>query len=120
MEGYHVVRRSDRYWARLSTDLIIEQVLTRNNKTTGGMTRGRGMMDLQRAAWLLSTPASADVNCAMQELTGVTYEPSEQHKETTQAPLVKDFDDSITILKYGRERNPFSNNQQELFNIHTR
>ena len=30
MEGYHVVRRSDRFWAGLSTDLIIEQVLIRH------------------------------------------------------------------------------------------
>ncbi len=30
MEGYHVVRRSDRFWAGLSTDLIIEQVLMRD------------------------------------------------------------------------------------------
>lgn len=27
MEGLHVVRRSDRFWAGLSTDLIIEQVI---------------------------------------------------------------------------------------------
>jgi len=33
--GYHVVRRSDRYWAGLSTDLLIEQVLMRSVKTTG-------------------------------------------------------------------------------------
>ena len=26
MNGYHVARRSDRYWGGLSTDLIIEQV----------------------------------------------------------------------------------------------
>ena len=32
--GYHVVRRRDRYWAGLSTDLIIEQVLMRSLKTT--------------------------------------------------------------------------------------
>ena len=30
----HVVRRSDRYWAGLSTDLVIEQVLMRSLKTT--------------------------------------------------------------------------------------
>ena len=27
--GYHTVRRSDKFWARLWTDLIIEQVMTR-------------------------------------------------------------------------------------------
>ena len=36
----HVVRRSNRYWAGLSTDLIIEQVLMRSLKTSGGLTRG--------------------------------------------------------------------------------
>ncbi|KAG1678576.1 hypothetical protein GQR58_013380 [Nymphon striatum] len=46
--GYHVVRRSDRYWAGLSTDLLIEQVLMRSVKTTGGLTRGRGMSEPQR------------------------------------------------------------------------
>ena len=38
----HVVRRSERFWAELSSDLIIEQVLMRSVKTTGGLTRGRG------------------------------------------------------------------------------
>ena len=42
MYGYHVLRRSDRYWAGLSTDLVIEQVLMRSVKTSGGLIRGRG------------------------------------------------------------------------------
>ena len=29
LNGFHVIRRSDRYWAGLSSDLIIEQVLMR-------------------------------------------------------------------------------------------
>lgn len=39
-EGFHVVRWSDRLWAGLSVDLIIEQVLVRSMKTSGGLTRG--------------------------------------------------------------------------------
>ena len=46
LKGYHVVRRSDEYWAGLSTDLVIEQELLRSLKSTGGMTRGRGMDEL--------------------------------------------------------------------------
>ena len=53
--GFHVVRRSDRYWAGLSTDLLIEQVVMRSAKTTGGLTRGHGMSESQRITWLLST-----------------------------------------------------------------
>ena len=31
-DGYHVIRRSDRYWAGLSTALIVEQMLMRSLK----------------------------------------------------------------------------------------
>ena len=46
--GVHVVRRSNPLWAGLSTDLVIEQVLKRSLKTSGGLTRGRGMTERQR------------------------------------------------------------------------
>ena len=37
-DGLHVIRRSDRLWAGLSSDLIIDQVLMRSMKTSGGLT----------------------------------------------------------------------------------
>ena len=46
-KGFHIVRRSDRFWAGLSTDLLIEQVLMRSMKTQGGLTRGKGMTEIQ-------------------------------------------------------------------------
>ena len=59
VERYHVIRRIDRYWVGLSADMIIEQVLMRSLRTTGVLTRGSVMTELQRLMWLLSTPASA-------------------------------------------------------------
>ena len=59
IDGIHVVRRSDRKWAGLSTDLGIEQVLMRSMKTSGGLARGRGMTQQQRLIWLLSMPVCA-------------------------------------------------------------
>ena len=56
-EGYHVIRRSDRYWDGLSADMIIEHGLIRSLKATGGLTRWSGMTESQRLVWLLSTPA---------------------------------------------------------------
>lgn len=107
-EGLHVVRRSDRPWAGLSTDLVIEQCLMCSIKTTGGLTRGRGLTETQRLVWVLSTPACAEMNSAMQELTGVTYATSDQHKEATAARLARDTSDTQQILKYLSQRNPFS------------
>ena len=71
--GLHCARRSDRFWAGLSTDLMIEQVLMRSVKTSGGLTRGKGFSETQRLVWLMSMPACAEVNDAMQTLTGVRY-----------------------------------------------
>lgn len=82
-QGLHVIRRSDRYWAGLFPDLIIEQVLMRSVKATGGLTRGRGMNEIQRLVWLLSSPACAEINYAIQELTSISYTASEQHKDST-------------------------------------
>ena len=53
-EGNFVVRRSDRYWAGLPADQVIEQTLMRPLKSSGGLTRGSGMSDINRAVWLLS------------------------------------------------------------------
>jgi len=69
MSGSQVVRRSDKFWAGLSTNLVIEQVLTRSVKYVGAMTRGRGMTAAQRAQWLLSMPACVEINSAVQCFT---------------------------------------------------
>ena len=50
IDGFHVVRRSDRKWAGLSTDLGIEQVLMRTIKTSEDSTKRRGMTEQK---WLM-------------------------------------------------------------------
>lgn len=40
LNGHHVIRRSDRYYAGLSCDLTIEQFLNRGIKSRKGLTRG--------------------------------------------------------------------------------
>ena len=71
VSGFHVVRRSDRLWTALSTDL--KQVLTRSLKTSEGLTRGRGITEQQRLIWLLSMPACAETNRLFQGITRVQY-----------------------------------------------
>ena len=107
-DGLHVVRRSDCYWAGLSTDLAIEQVLMRSIKTSGGLTQGRGMSETQRLVWLMSMPSCAEVNNAMQNLTGVMYHTSEQHKETTKARQERDYKDTNELITFLSQRNPFN------------
>lgn len=108
LSRYHVLRRTDRFWAGLSCDLVIEQELMRSVKTSGGLTRGRGVGEAQRAQWLLSMPACADINNALQILTGVGFQTSDQHKETSTARKERDHKDITTILTFVEDRHPFS------------
>ena len=117
-DGFHVVRRSNRFWAGLSTDLVIEQVLMRSLKTSGGLTRGRGMTERQRLIWLLSMPACAEINRAMLELTGVSYSTSERNKDMTKSRQARDMKDTQTLLVALAERNPLTPNAN-LINVMT-
>ena len=106
-QGMHVIRRSNRFWAGLSPDLVIEQVLMRSLKTTGGLTRGRSMTETQRLVWCLSRPACEEINSAMQQLTSVPYETSELHKDISQARQTRDTADSEKLMSFIERRSPF-------------
>ncbi|GFR65220.1 hypothetical protein ElyMa_005525200 [Elysia marginata] len=105
--GHHVLRRSDRFWAGLSPDLVIEQTLMRSVKSIGGLTHGRGMGGLQRTLWLLSRPACADMNSAMKQVTGNDNATLCQHAESSQSRLKRDDKDVRSLLNYLLSRNPF-------------
>ena len=56
------------------------------------------MGEAQRAGWLLSMPACADINNAMVDLSGVGFHTSDQHKEVSHARKERD-----RIVKAGEE-----------------
>ena len=105
--GLHVVRRSDRLWGGLSSDLIIEQCLMRNLKTSGGLTHGSGMSELQRNIWTLSMPACVKVHESMQEICQTMKETGEQNTDLGTSRVSRDWKDTQTVTEFLRERNPF-------------
>ena len=50
--GYHCIRCTNRYWADLWPDLVIEQCMTRAKKSSGDLTRGRSMSETTRNLWV--------------------------------------------------------------------
>ena len=79
VEGYHTVRRSERLWAGLWTDIVIEQVLMRSLKSRGGLTRGRGMTESVQQQWVYSMHACVALHDAMTSLTGKNHTTSHKH-----------------------------------------
>lgn len=109
VDGLFVLRRSENYWAGIYSDLYIEQVLMKNIKAVGGLTRGRGFEQSTSLIWVLSTPACGEVNRAMTEVTGLQdIKEEEVHKDRSAARMTRDAKDLQTILNYFSERKPFS------------
>ena len=108
MNGFHVIRRSNQYWAGLSSDLVIEQTLVRSLKSTGGLTRGSGFNEHQRTLWTMPRPVTSAYNHAMQEFIQVVYTTSEQHKESTYARVNRDKADREMLIEKLADFSPFT------------
>ena len=66
------------------------------------------MTEQQRLTWLLAMPACAEINRAMQELSGSKYSINEQNKETGKSRQRRDMKDTHTPLLTLSGRNPFA------------
>jgi hypothetical protein len=111
-EQGHTIRRSDRRWAGLSADLVIEQEYMRSLKTSGGLTGGGGMTEEQRAIWVLSRPACLEVNLLMQNLTNIGYSTSEQHRDLSLNRQNRDCEDTAKLVDFFEVSSPFKGNVQ--------
>ena len=82
--GYHAVRQSKRFWSGLWSDLIIEQVMMRALKTSGGLTRGRGMSESTRNQWVSTAHDFANIHDSMSQSSMLTY----HHQELIETLLI--------------------------------
>ena len=111
--GFHVIRRTNQYWAGIGSDLVIEQTLMRSLKSTGGLTRGSGMTEHQRAIWTMSAPISSEYNYSMQHFNNTVYATSERHKEATATQMERDKADLPTLATKLEQYSPFSDMSEE-------
>ena len=105
--GFFTVRRSDKYWCDIWTDMTIEQVLMRSLKTSGGLTRGRGISPSTIAKWVHSMPAASRVIGAMESFGGVACVTSEQHVDLREFNQKRDHADTATFLTWLNLQHPF-------------
>lgn len=45
-DGFRTIRRSDRFWTGLWSDLVIEQTVTKTVKSRGGLVHGSGLNEV--------------------------------------------------------------------------
>lgn len=106
--GYFTIRRTDKFWSGVWSDMTIEQVLMRSFKSIGGLTGGRGITATTIATWINSMPACTRVCEAIEEFAGVRSVSSEQHVELREARQKRNCKDLQTFILWLEERNPFS------------
>ena len=120
--GNHSIRRSDRFWGGLSTDLIIEQVMMKAVKGRGGLTHGRGMTDSVRSLWVHSMHKCASVHSAITVLAGCDLPDDSTkscHVELGHSRKTRDFNDLRKVLEWFADHNPFDVSDSRLRSIAT-
>ena len=64
----------------------------------------------QRLVWFLPMPVCASTNETIQTFSGGSYEASDQHKNKSAARQARDVSDTIDLIDYLNERDPFIEN----------
>ena len=74
--------------------LMIEQILMKSIKNIGGLTRGRGMEESERALWILSMSARASYSDARRQLKDA-FKKEAPHKDLTETRMLRDSRDEV-------------------------
>ena len=105
--GFHTVRRTDRFWAGLSTDLLIEQTLMKSLKSQPGLTHGRGMTEPVRHTWVHSMHETARFHLALKSAVNLTSGDA-VHTDCGQMRKKRDVKDCQKVTEWLQLHNPFS------------
>lgn len=105
--GFFTVRRTEKFWDGVWSDMTIEQVLMRSMKTTGGLTHGRGLSESTLSKWVSSIPATLPFSEQLEMFCGVKSEFSEQHVELRDSRLTRDNEDFKQVFEWFSAHSPF-------------
>lgn len=106
-KGYFTIRRSERFWSGVWSDMTIEQVLMRSIKCAGGFTRGRGISKDVIMNWVLARVTVLEICDAAEKFCGVQFSSSEQHVDNKAARISRDSADLSKIHEFLKQYPPF-------------
>lgn len=106
-KGYFTIRRSDRFWSGVWSDMTIEQVLMRSIKCMGGLTHGRGLTEKTIMNWILSRVVVMEVCSSIESYCNVQFSTSEQHVDNRISRISRDYNDLLKLNEFFKEYPPF-------------
>ncbi|KYN19380.1 Cytochrome P450 4C1 [Trachymyrmex cornetzi] len=95
--GYFTIRRTNKFWTGIWSDMMIEQTLMRS-KTTGGLIRGRGVTDSVLGKWILGMPPAHNVTEQLERFCKLSLDNCEQHVEMRD--MARDDTDLQRLLQW--------------------
>lgn len=107
----HSVRRSDLYFAKISTDQTIEQTLMKTMKIEGGPFR-RGATPSVVFKWIRAMLFTTDVVDGMEEFCRVSFKSSYQHIDASDSRINEDSKAVDKITQFFQIHNPFPDVQE--------
>ena len=88
-KGNFTIRRSDKMWAGVWTDITLEQVLMPTMKTAGGLTHGWGLTDSALNRWVQDMLGRAELIHDFEKFCGTSFTTSEQLVELRNSHQIK-------------------------------
>ncbi|KAK3928365.1 Protein lin-54-like protein [Frankliniella fusca] len=111
------IRRSDKFFAGLSSDLTIEQVLMAALKGRQGVTRGRGMTDSTIATFVKTMPLCTRVSRAVKSFAGLDTETTAVHVDLRESRQRRDRLDSGKMYEWLELHSPFTKPKELLVSV---
>lgn len=105
--GFFAIRRSNKYWSGIWSDMTIEQTLMRSMKTKGGLTSGRGYTDSVLTKWTKGLPVMQRVSQSIEDFVNITSSTSEQHVDSRPSRQERDDADVAKLLRWLSNHPPF-------------
>lgn len=106
-DGYFTIRRSEKYWSGVWSDMTIEQTLMKNMKSIGGITHGRGFTESVLKKWVLGLPVAHHLCESVERFSGVQTCSSYQHIELRESRIGKDEENVQTFVEWLHQHSPF-------------
>lgn len=109
-QGFFTVRRTDKYWAGNWSDQTIEQTLMRTMKSSGGLTRGRGITQSVLTRWTLGMIHLQSICHEVENYCGIISTTSDQHVDMRPSRVTRDNCDVEKLTQWLHQHYPFPEN----------
>jgi len=110
-KGYFTIRRSDKFWSGIWSDMTIKQTLMRSMKSNGGLTHGRGITACTMTKWINSMTTMIDISQQIEQFCGVSFATTEQHVDARTSRISRDTIDVNKFFDWFKSHDPFTKSE---------